>query len=279
MIVLSSYQLENLAELQADRPDSVEMSPDLGLTSVTALITDEGIRFPDGELLPWRDAAEIRDADGRCFLVDQDGIQQVQVFSRTTNWSRSLLATAGAPTVIVSGFPMHRIKGTDPMADTLAKIRACGQVRGRVLDTATGLGYTAIEAAKYAREVVTVEVDPAAIAICRLNPWSSGLFDNPRISQVVGDIDDVIDTFDDGSFDIIIHDPPTMNIAGHLYGEAFYRKLYRVTARRGRVFHYIGDPTSRAAGRITTGVIRRLQAAGFQRVERKPEAFGVLAYR
>lgn len=70
-----------------------------------------------------------------------------------------------------------------------------------------------------------------------------------------------------------------MNIAGDLYGEAFYRKLHRVTARRGRVFHYIGDPTSRAAGRITTGVIRRLQAAGFQRVDRKPDAFGVLAQK
>lgn len=279
MIVLSSWQLGNLPELQEQRPATVEMSPDLGLSAVTVSILDSGIQFPDGQLLSWRDAKTIRNADGRCFLVDAAGIQQVQIFSQQTNWSRSLLATAGAPTVIVSGFPMHRIKGTDPMADTIAKIRASGPIRGRVLDTATGLGYTAIEAAKLAREVVTVEVDPAAIAICRLNPWSSGLFDNPRIQQIVGDIEEVIDSFDDGSFDVVIHDPPTMNIAGDLYGEAFYRKLYRVTARRGRVFHYIGDPTSRAAGRITTGVIKRLQSAGFERVDRKPEAFGVVAYR
>lgn len=279
MIVLSSWQLQNLPAIQEERPATVEMSPDLGLSVVTVTISDAGIQFPDGELLSWQNARTIRNAEGRCYLVDADGIQQIQVFSQQTNWSRSLLATSGAPTVIVSGFPMHRIKGTDPMADTLAKIKACGQVRGRVLDTATGLGYTAIEAAKLAREVVTVEVDPAALAICRLNPWSAGLFDNPRISQIVGDIDEVINDFEDGSFDVVIHDPPTMNIAGDLYGEAFYRKLHRVTARRGRVFHYIGDPTSRAAGRITTGVIRRLQAAGFQRVDRKPDAFGVLAQK
>lgn len=279
MIVISSWQLENLPDIQEQRPAAIEISPDLGMSVVTAEVSDAGIQFPDGELLSWRDANTIRKADGRCYLIDADGIQQVQIFSQQTNWSRSLLATSGAPTVIVSGFPMHRIKGTDPMADTLAKIRASGPIRGRVLDTATGLGYTAIEAAKLAREVVTVEVDPAAIAICRLNPWSAGLFDNPRIQQIVGDIDEVIDSFDDGSFDVVIHDPPTMNIAGDLYGEAFYRKLYRVTARRGRVFHYIGDPTSRAAGRITTGVIKRLQSAGFQRIDRKPEAFGVVAHR
>lgn len=277
MIVLSYYQVDGLVKAQADGLRETEVSPDLGLSTVTVSLDADGVRFPSGELLSWPDAEKIRDGEGRCYLLDSEGIEQVQVFSHETNWSRSLFATEGAPTVIVSGFPMHRIKGTDPMADTRAKVAAVAPLTGRVLDTATGLGYTAIEAARTAREVVTVEVDPAGLEICRLNPWSAGLFDNPRLHQIVGDIDEVIDDFEDGAFDVVIHDPPTMNIAGDLYSEAFYRKLLRVTARRGRVFHYVGDPESRAAGRITTGVIRRLQSAGFSRVVRKPEAFGVLA--
>lgn len=278
MIILSYYQVDALVKSRAKTDGSAMVSPDLGLSEVEVTVGTDGVRFPDGEQLSWKDAEVIRDGEGRCYLLDDEGIQQVQMFSNHTNWSRSLFATEGAPTVLVSGFPMHRIKDTDPIKDTLAKVAAVAPLLGRVLDTATGLGYTATEAAKTAREVVTVELDPAALAICRLNPWSAGLFDNPGISQIIGDVYDVVDTCDDGSFDIVIHDPPTMNIAGDLYSEAFYRKLQRVTARRGRVFHYIGDPNSRAAGRITTGVIRRMQSAGFSRIVRHPEAFGVVAY-
>ena len=279
MIVLSSYQVEALFGRQDAETGPVEVSPDLGLSTVEVTVDSAGIRFPDGEVLTWEDAATIRDGEGRCYLLDAEGIQQVQVFSSHTNWSRSLYATSGAPTVLVSGFPMHRIKDTDPMADTVAKVRAVKPVHGKVLDTATGLGYTAIEAAKFASEVVTVEIDPAGIAICGMNPWSRDLFDNPKIGQIIGDIYDVVDDFEDGAFDVVIHDPPTINIAGDLYSEAFYSKLHRITNRRGKVFHYIGDPDSRASGRLFTGVTRRLQSAGFLRVDRKPEAFGVVAYK
>jgi len=78
-------------------------------------------------------------------------------------------------------------KGTDPYRDTRQKIRAVSPLRGRVLDICTGLGYTAIEAAKTAEEVVTIELDPTALEVARLNPWSRPLFDNPRIRQIVGD--------------------------------------------------------------------------------------------
>jgi uncharacterized protein len=279
MIVLSYYQISDFVKRRAEGPRQVSVSPDLGLTTVEAMLDEEGLRFSGGERASWDELIQIFEGEGRCYLVDDEGIQQIQVYSEVTHWSRSLWATEGAPTVLVSGFPMHRIKGTDPMADTRSKVKAVAPVQGRVLDTATGLGYTAIEAARTAREVITVEIDPAGLAICQLNPWSSELFTIEKIGQIVGDVYDVVDDFPEEHFDIIIHDPPTMNIAGDLYGEAFYRKLRRITARRGRVFHYIGDPESRTAGRITNGVIRRLQSAGFQRVDRKPEAFGVVAYR
>ena len=122
--------------------------------------------------------------------------------------------------MLIAGFVMHRIKDIDPMQDTLRKIAAISPISGRVLDTATGLGYTAIEAARTADEVVTIELDPGAQEIARLNPWSRSLFISPNIHQIMGDAYEVVPTFEDESFTRIIHDPPTFSLAGDLYSGA-----------------------------------------------------------
>jgi predicted methyltransferase len=189
------------------------------------------------------------------------------------------MPTARAPTMLISGIPMHRIKGTDPQRDTLEKVKAVKPVAGRVLDTATGLGYTAIEVARTADSVVTVELDPAALQVARVNPWSQALFENPVITQRIGDSYDVVEEFDDETFTRIVHDPPVFSLAGHLYSGAFYAELYRVLERGGRLFHYVGDPQSKSGRNTTRGVMRRLQDAGFSRVRRRPRAFGVLAIK
>ena len=181
--------------------------------------------------------------------------------------------------MLIAGFVMHRIKDIDPMQDTRGKIAAISPIVGRVLDTATGLGYTAIEASKTADEVITIELDPGVQEIARLNPWSQTLFYNPKIQQLMGDAYEVVQTFEDESFSRIIHDPPTFSLAGELYSGALYQQLFRVLKRGGRLFHYIGDPKSKASGGITKGALRRLQEAGFSRVVRRPEAYGVVAYK
>jgi len=61
---------------------------------------------------------------------------------------------------------MHRIKHTDPWADSQMKIAALTPVSGRVLDTATGLGYTAILAARTAEEVACISFRPSAGCAC-----------------------------------------------------------------------------------------------------------------
>ena len=204
--------------------------------------------------------------------------EKILTFSELSNSIYSLYPTESAPTMLISGIPMHRIKDTDPVRDTRAKIKAA-RPAGRVLDTATGLGYTAIQAAQIADQVITVELDPAAQQICRQNPWSQDLFANPRIEQRMDDSFDVIETLPDASFQRIIHDPPTFSLAGHLYSHDFYVEMHRVLRPGGRAFHYIGDPESKSGSRITVGVIRRLEQAGFTRVQRAPRAFGVMAYK
>jgi len=172
---------------------------------------------------------------------------------------------------------MHRIKDIDPLQDTRRKIAALAPISGNVLDTATGLGYTAIEAGRTASHVTTIELDPGALEIARLNPWSQELFDNPKISQIIGDTAEVIQQFAAGHFDRILHDPPTLSLGGELYSAAFYAQLYRVLRRGGRLFHYIGDLSSNYGSRTVKGVTRRLQEVGFSRVTRKDEAFGLVA--
>ena len=278
-IVLSYIQVVPMLAAREKGERSVEVSPDLGLSTVTATITPEGVVFPGGEEITWQNIQKIEKSQSKCFLVKDGSIEAIRVFSEQTNRPCSLLPTRGAPSMLIASFTMHRIVDTDPMQDTLKKIATISPIVGRVLDTATGLGYTAIEAARTADQVVTIELDPGAQQIARLNPWSRGLFDNPRIQQVMGDAFEVVTTFEDESFSRIIHDPPVFSLAGELYSGAFYQQLFRVLKRGGRLFHYIGDLNSKSSGTITRGVLRRLQEAGFSRVVQKPEAFGVVAYK
>ena len=278
-IVLSYIQAEPLLKAKQRGQTSIELSPDLGLTTVTVMLTPEGITFPNGELLDWQSIEKIGKSEVNCFILEDNTIRPIQVFSEYTNRVCSLMPTKGAPSMLIAGFVMHRIKDVDPMQDTLRKIAAISPIVGRVLDTATGLGYTAIEAAKTADEVVTIELDPGAQQIARLNPWSQALFHTPKIRQIMGDAYEVVQTFEDGNFSRIIHDPPTFSLAGELYSGVFYQQLFRVLKRGGRLYHYIGDPNSKASGGVTKGALKRLKEAGFTRVVRKPEAYGVVAYK
>ena len=95
----------------------------------------------------------------------------------------------------------------------------------------------------------------------------------------MGDAFEVVPTFEESYFSRIIHDPPAFSLAGDLYSGEFYRQLYRILKPGGRLFHYIGDLNSKSGSTVTKGVLRRLQEAGFTRVVRRPEAFGVVGYK
>jgi uncharacterized protein len=278
-LVLSHYQAKVLLTARASGKTSCEVSPDLGLTFQEVSLGAEGAAFPAGETLGWQVISSITEDENGCYLVGGGEASKIQFFSETTGRSLSLYPTKGAPTMLVSGFPMHRIKDTDPHQDTLEKIRAVRPVMGRVLDTTTGLGYTAIEAARSASEVITVELDPMALEVARNNPWSQALFADPKIKQKVGDSFEVIQEFEPGMFTRIIHDPPVFSLAGDLYAGEFYAELYRVLRSGGKLFHYVGDPESKSGKNVTAGVMRRLGQAGFRDVRKARRAFGVVAVK
>lgn len=278
-VVLSHFQAAVLLTALRSAAVGVRASPDLNLTQVEVRLDANGALFPNGSRCSPAELKEIVADPNGCFELTAAGLERIQIFSPETGRVYSLFPTAGAPTMLLSGIPMHRIKETDPYQDTQGKLRAAGRATGRVLDSCTGLGYTALAAARSAAEVITVELDPAVHEIIRRNPWSRHLFATPNVTCLVGDSAEEILSFPAESFDLILHDPPMFSLAGDLYSLAFYRAALRVLRRGGRMFHYIGNPESKSGGTVTRGVVQRLREAGFRRVDERRAAFGVLAFK
>ena len=117
-IILSYVQAEPLLDARSKELTSATTSPDLGRTSVTVTLAEKGIIFPGGERLDWSSIEKICKSEVNCYRVEDNEIQPVQTFSEYTNRMCSLLPTKGAPSMLIAGFVMHRIKDTDPMQDT-----------------------------------------------------------------------------------------------------------------------------------------------------------------
>ncbi|MEA3327096.1 MAG: spermine synthase [Chloroflexota bacterium] len=273
-MILSHFQTRPLVGKNA--LSTMPLSTDLGRSYVQIYKTKSGWELQNGEILTYSQVQAINQDENSCYVLRDGKLEKVGLYSERTNRYYSLMPTETAPTMLISGIPMHRIKGITPVEDTDQKIKALGKPYGTILDTSTGLGYTAIQAAKSASKVITVEFDPIVLSICRLNPWSGELFGNPKIFQLIGDSWDIVNIFPEGSFNAIIHDPPTLTLAGHLYSQSIYDNFYRILKDNGHLFHYIGNPDSRSGSSTSRGVVKRLQRAGF-RVIPKPQAYGVVA--
>jgi predicted methyltransferase len=279
LIVLSAGQVEQLIKLKGSVDIDFDISIDLGLTSTKVRIASNGVYITNTQFISWEDIQIISESNQNCFLLERNAIRKIQEFSVYTNRHYSLMPTGGAPTMLLSGIPMHRIKGIDPYEDTLNKLRAIKPVIGTVLDTTTGLGYTSIEAAKTSDKVITIELDPVVLKIAKLNPWSQALFNNSKIIQIIGDCSEKIVDFEDRLFTRVIHDPPTLSLAGELYSGEFYRQLYRILKNNGLLFHYIGDLNSKSGHRVAKGASRRLKDAGFRNIKNDYNAYGLIAIK
>jgi uncharacterized protein len=277
--ILSYIQTQPLLEARKRGQAVAEISLDLGMTTTNVTLNANGVNLAPDRYLDWADVEKISKSEVNCYAVSAEGLQVIQTFSDVTNRVCSLMPTRGAPSMLIAGFVMHRIKDIDPWQHAQRMATTLAPISGRVLDTTTGLGYTTILAARSAEAVTTIELDPGAQAMAQLNPWSQELFSNPKITQLIGNAYEIVPGFADESFSRIMHDPPTFKLAGELYSGVFYHELYRILKRGGRLFHYIGDPSSKASGGTTRGVLKRLQDAGFSRVARRPEAYGVVAYK
>ncbi len=206
-------------------------------------------------------------------------MDEIAIFSNETNYYYKFVNTKDWPTIKISGTPMHRYTKLSPKEDTISKINEIKPVKGKVLDTCCGLGYTAIMAAKDAEVVYTFEWDDNMIYMCEQNPFSKELFKAKNIKLVREDVADGIKKFQNDFFDRIVHDPPTFKMSPELYSSRFYAELYRVLKRGGKLYHYLPAPQKTKGKNFYINAVKRLKEAGFKNVEYHPESSGAVAVK
>ncbi len=274
-IVLTWWNAKDIRNAIEKNINSITMTVDFGLRKVNASIKRNSIEIDGIELDI--DAIESME-EGFAYKVLDNKLHRIDLYSDNKYYKLKPVAIDKAPTLEINGIQMHRTVDIDPWTDSLIKVRSLGRINGyRVLDICTGLGYTAIaEILMGARDVVTIEIDPNVIFIASMNPWSRNLEDN-RISIILGNAVDMVNMFEDESFDAIVHDPPRFSIAGELYSLEFYRALHRVLRRGGKVFHYTGEPGKHSNIDMLKGIKNRLYRAGFDYIMWSPRAQGFIA--
>ncbi|MEL6823987.1 MAG: hypothetical protein AAFP70_19700 [Calditrichota bacterium] len=62
-----------------------------------------------------------------------------------------------------------------------------------------------------------------------------------------------------------MHDPPRYALASELYSVDFYQQLHRVLGKRGRLYHYTGNPNQQRRKSLPERTIERLYQAGFRK--------------
>jgi len=182
------------------------------------------------------------------------------------------------PILEIDGVRMHLVKNFSSPLDYAREVAKQLHLSKNdvVLDTCMGLGYTAMEAAKYTERVVTCELHRAVVQLAKWNPFSKGLFTkNIEIQQ--GDVASLINWFKDKTLDAIIHDPPRFSHAPQLYSSSFYRELFRICKKRARLFHYVGSVGKNIKGRsIENEVSKRLEVTGFKDIRYIPRLQGLI---
>jgi hypothetical protein len=257
--------------------ERIDISVDLNLSRATfALGGDELILDADNRLSR-AELQRIAGKENRIFYLQGGELEVLEV--RDDGYYK-LVPTDQAPLLEISGVKMHISKGINPFASAGQMAAQVVKQGDRVLDTCSGLGYAASAALKLgACEVVSVERSSTVMALRQKNPWSQRIF-GANIHLVHADIEQYIRELAAESFDAVIHDPPRLSLAGELYGERFYREIYRVLKRRGKLFHYTGNPHLLKRGTsFVDQAAQRLRVAGFTKVVKVAALMGVTAYK
>ena len=296
-MIISHFQARQLLESKKEGLKESEISLDLnmsknanaflghaqkslisGITKSKIKIEDNFFIFPNSQKIEELQLKKVIKDSTSCFLVENGALIKIKLFSEQTRRFYKLVPTKDAPTLEISGIRMHVTKEMTPVEDTKKKIDSISPIKGLVLDTSMGLGYTAILASKSADFIITVEKDENVLEIAKFNPWSKGLFDNKKISIIKASIFDEIKVFKSNMFDAIIHDPPRLSLATELYSMEFYKQLFRVLKKSGKLYHYTGSPGSRVRKiDLARNVGERLRLAGFKDV--KKSHYGLTAKR
>ncbi|WP_111978200.1 class I SAM-dependent methyltransferase [Algibacillus agarilyticus] len=255
----------------------VTISTDLHLSEHEYSIRDQSLVLDEENILCVADLKKLVKRKHRIYICT-DG-DWFPLEDRSTGYYK-LVPTTGAPLLEISGVKMHISKGTDPYKSASEMAQQAVSKGDNVLDCCSGLGYAAIAAHRIgASKVTTIELSPQVMGLRAQNPWSRDLANN-GIEQLHGSSYELIRSMESTSFDSVIHDPPRFSLAGELYSEEFYQQIYRVLRSGGQFFHYTGNPhLIKKGSSFVDGVIRRLKAVGFKRIEKVDHLMGVSAQK
>ncbi|MBU0655201.1 MAG: hypothetical protein KJ914_08705 [Gammaproteobacteria bacterium] len=255
----------------------VRLSTDLNLSEQDFALSDQSLVLDADNRLSIDALKSIVKKTQRIFLCRDGAMNPLE--DRSAGYYK-LVPTAGAPLLEISGVKMHISKETDPFASAAEMAQQAVRKGDKVLDCCSGLGYAAIAAHRLgASEVLSIELSREVMGLRSQNPWSNDL-GQAGIVQRQGNSYALIGTMPVASFDSVIHDPPRFSLAGELYSEEFYREIFRVLRREGRLFHYTGNPhIVKKGSSFVDGVIHRLKAAGFRHVQKVEHLMGVSAQK
>ncbi len=255
----------------------VRLSADLNLSERDFSLSDQSLVLDEDNRLSIDDLKKIIKKTQRIYLCREGDMAPLE--DRSSGYYK-LVPTAGAPLLEISGVKMHISKGTDPFVSASEMAQQVVRKGDKVLDCCSGLGYAAIAAHRLgASKVLSIELSREVMGLRAQNPWSHDL-GKEGIEQRQGSSFELIRKLPATSFDSVIHDPPRFSLAGELYGEEFYQEIFRVMRQEGRLFHYTGNPhVTKKGGSFVNGVIRRLKAVGFRRMEKVEHLMGVSAQK
>ncbi len=254
---MTNKTLAILGKLQ-DSEAEISVSLDLGLTETRVQVTQGKIFLPNGQSFRVPDSFDP--AQNLCYFIKDGQVYPLQIFNQSTNFLYQLAPTSFRPILRISATQMHK----KPFLDRLEKER----LKGDVLDGGTGLGYSAIIAARTAESVVTVEWDPNVLEMASYNPHSRELFERENIRIIQEDITVAVKDFYDGTFDNIIQDGGMPKSSGGFFSQDHAYELYRVIKRGGKLYFYLPKKGQSKGRDFGMEQIKRMRKAGFQLIER-----------
>ncbi len=215
------------------------------------------------------------------YLIEENALFSVDFFGKESNIFYKLKPTKDWPTLTLSSVPMHRFRHMSPKEDTKTKIDEIKPVRGTILDTCCGLGYTSGMSAKEkeTKKVIVFEKDKNVLEIAKYNPYSEDLFSNKKIEIRNEDVFLGIKKLGSGFFDRIVHDPPTVSFAPLLYSTEFYKELFRVAKTGSILYHYCPNPGKTKGNKFWSTIKTKLEKAGFVEVFYHEKSSGIRALK
>jgi predicted methyltransferase len=270
---LSSNELKIINEANRSKVNTINISLDLGVSIHKILVRDDSSILIDDEIIPLPNMSLLKN-DQRTILKYSNGIwNKWQLYEKKSNKFYKMVYTKPGkpPTVEISGIKMHVTQGSDPIIDTNNKILSFRSLRGFVLDTCLGLGYTSIAAGSLNQieHIYCCEFDKNIFQLCSENPWSQDLFSKKNIYPIIINVVDFLKLIPDNFLNIIIHDPPRFSLAPALYDITLYQLFFNKLKKGGEVYHYTGNPNTRTRKNpLYLETISRLKDVGFRKVKK-----------